>query len=281
MADLENRQIGTEHRASRNPQHLRDASPVRVFVLGAILIVAIVAGLLTVIRVFLFPVWEANSEGARQVATAQAQLSLAMTQEALTPVATATLTTAATVQPTAELAAVQTAVPAIAAQETPAPSLPVVETAPSSAATPGTLPTPTAEQAADIASAYKKYFDVSTEALLNLDANSLDDVAAGPELRALQQDIDDDRTHGRALQTNVQHDQVYVLNVQGDEADIADRYTDSSIYVNPETHEPLPGQVAPASPDVAPAVSVIYHLQRIDGTWKVVSGQRFVPQSSQ
>lgn len=118
------------------------------------------------------------------------------------------------------------------------------------------------------------------EALLNLDPTLLGEVASGQALAGLQSDIEDDRSQGRALQTNVEHD-VYILDVQGDEADVADRYKDSSIYVDPESHVPLPDQVAPASPEVAPAVSVVYHLQRIDGAWKVVSGQRFVPQGNQ
>ena len=58
-----------------------------MFIFGSIVIVVFVALLLGGIRVFLFPIWEANSEGVRQVATAQAQISAASTREALTPVA--------------------------------------------------------------------------------------------------------------------------------------------------------------------------------------------------
>ena len=69
-----------------------------------------------------------------------------------------------------------------------------------------------------------------------------------------------------------------MVGFAGDEAEVADQYRDSSIFVDPDTHAALPGQVAPASPDVAPEVDVVYRLQRIDGVWKVVSGQRFLPQ---
>ena len=86
--------------------------------------------------------------------------------------------------------------------------------------------------------------------------------------------IEDDRSLGRALQTNVQH-QFLILSADRDHAEVADRYRDSSIYVDPITQQPLPGQIAPA-PEDAPEVKVIYKLQRIDGLWKVIEGQRYV-----
>ena len=284
MSQLRDTQIGSRPAKTGGPENSSGSSPLRVFLIGAVIIVVVVAVLLAAIRIFLFPVLEANSEGAREVATAQAQLATARTQEALTPVATATSFATATAQSTVSPTPLATAAPVAAAQTVPAPAgLPVTGETPVAVAvaSPPILATPTAEQAAELAAAYKNYFDVTSEALLNLDPSLLDTVAAGQELAALQQDIEEDQAQGRVLDTNVEHEQVYVLGVQGDEADIADRYRDSSVYVDPNTHLPLPGQVAPASPDAAPAVSVIYHLQRIDGTWKVVSGERFVPQGSQ
>lgn len=280
MSEVDEREVVTD---TRSMHRAADSSPGRVFLVGAVVIVVIVAGLLVAIRTFVFPVWEANSEGVRQVATAQAQLSVAMTQEALTPAPAATPAIVVGPQVTAASTPLATAAPAPAVQATgtPAPSIAGPTPVAVASATPNNLPTPTAEQAEEIALAYKNYFDVTGEALLNLDPTQLDAVAAGSELQALQRDIDEDRAKGRALQTNVQHEQVYVLHVYGDEADVADRYRDSSIYVDPQTHGPLPGEVAPDSPDLAPAVSVIYHLQRIDGTWKVVSGRRFAPQGTQ
>lgn len=261
---------------SRPSQTQAEGSPLRVFALGAIVIIVVIAALLTAIRFFLFPVWEANSEGARQVATAQVQLSAAMTQEALTPAATPTILAAA---PAPTALAAPTPAPVAAATAKPSQRGVPLGT-PSATSVPVSLPTPTEDQAAEIAAAYEQYFNVTSEALLNLDPSKLGDVAADQELVALQQNIQDDKAQGRALDTNVEHD-FYVIGYESDEAEVADRYKDSSIYVDPSTHAPLPGQVAPASPDVAPAVSVIYHFQRIDGTWKVVSGERFVPQGSQ
>jgi len=39
-----------------------------------------------------------------------------------------------------------------------------------------------------------------------------------------------------------------------------------------ETQQLLPGQVAPASPDEAPEMTIVYELSLIDGTWKVTNG---------
>jgi len=285
MSQPRNKPAASEPGVPLGSKYVADGpSPRRVFLFGSIVIVVFVAVVLGATRVFLFPLWEANSEGVRQVATAQAQISVASTREALTPVPTATAPAAASAKPTTEATPEPTKVPVALAQATAAPTpVPagVPTTVPIASAAPVLLPTPTADQAAEIAAAYKQYFDVSGEALMSLDATGLDDVAAGDSLAGLQQNIERDRTEGRALQTSVEHLQVYVVDVQGDEADVADRYKDSSIYVDPTTHAPLPGQVTPASPDVAPIVSVVYHLQRIEGVWKVVSGQRFIPQGTQ
>jgi hypothetical protein len=135
-------------------------------------------------------------------------------------------------------------------------------------------PTPPPELDAEISEAYLHYFQVTTDALYALDPTGLDDVAANGELAALEKNIEDNRALGRALDTDVQHSFI-VSNVDGDNADVADRYEDSSVYVDATTHEPLPGQVRPASPDVAPVVTVIYHLQRIDGVWKVIGADEY------
>jgi hypothetical protein len=279
MSEVDEREVVTD---TRSTHRAADSSPVRVFLVGAVVIVVIVAGLLVAIRSFVFPIWEANSEGVRQVATAQAQLSVAMTQEALTPAPAATPAIVVGPQVTAASTPLATAAPAPAVQATgtPAPSVAGPTPVAVASATPNNLPTPTAEQAEEIALAYKNYFDARSEALLNLDPSVLDDVAAGESLAGLQRTIEENRAQGRALQTNVEHVQVFVTGFNGSDAEVADQYRDSSIFVDPVTHNPLPGQVAPASPDVAPLVSVVYHLQRIDGVWKVVSGQRYVPQDN-
>ncbi len=255
---------------SRDAEPTAPRSPWRVFAVGAVVIIAIVAGLLLAIRTFLFPVWEANSEATRSVATAQAQLDVLRTQEALTPRPTSTGAPVAAVQPTLAPTRAPTAIPTV--QPTPlATSAPAAVSA--AGVTPTPLPTVPPELNAEVSTAYLNYFQVSGDALLALDTATLPQVAAGQLLAGLQKQIESDRAQGRAIETNVQHDFV-VLSVQGDTATVADRYRDSSIFVDPVTHEPLPGQVAPASADEAPLIKVVYHLQRIDGSWKVVDGAR-------
>src|ERR1700738_5492913 len=101
MSQLRNKPVASEPGAPLGPKGAADGpSPRRVFIFGSIVIVVFVALLLGGIRVFLFPMWEANSEGVHQVATAQAQISAASTREALTPVAAPIVLTVAPAQPT-------------------------------------------------------------------------------------------------------------------------------------------------------------------------------------
>ena len=131
---------------------------------------------------------------------------------------------------------------------------------------------PAAGQA--VLDAYLNYFQVSGQALYNLDPAPLDAVAADRELQGLTNSIAQDRQQGRALKTDVKHNAL-VVRVEGDDAELVDTYDDSSIWVDPTTKQPLPGEVAPASPDVAPVVSIKYQLHRFDGVWKVVGGTRY------
>jgi hypothetical protein len=240
-------------------------SPWRAFVIGAVAVVVVVVVILWTFRAFLAPSLEANSQATRELATAQAQVVAVQTRQALAPpVATAPAPTpvSAAAAPTAVATAVSTA----------APATPLLTAAPNPA--PTLRPTVPPALDAEVSRAYLRYFQVSADALLALDPTGLDEVAANGELEALQKDIEADRAQGRALRSSVQHE-FLVLSAEGDSAQVADRYRDSSIYVDPATRQPLPGQVAPASPDKAPEVRVIYTLRRIDGVWKVVGGERY------
>jgi hypothetical protein len=137
---------------------------------------------------------------------------------------------------------------------------------------PITIDDPAAEQA--VSDAYLNYFQVSGEALYNLDPSPLGTVAADDELDGLRKSIEQDRNQGRAVKTNVRHN-FLVVKVQGDDAQIVDNYDDSSIFIDPTTKQPLPGQVAPASYEDAPVASVLYHLHRFDGVWKVTAGTSY------
>jgi len=133
--------------------------------------------------------------------------------------------------------------------------------------------------AAEVSEAYLRYFQVSTDALRALNPDGLDSVATGDELQFLTTQIEQDRAAGRALATNVQHSFV-VLSVQGDQAMVSDDYRDSSIYVDPSTGRPLPGQVQPASPQDAPEIKEVYHLVRVrvasgPSIWKIERVDRY------
>ena len=123
--------------------------------------------------------------------------------------------------------------------------------------------------------AYLNYWKVSGQALYNLDPAPLDAVAAdGKTLPGFTKSIDAGSAAGPRHKTDVKHNAL-VVSVEGDDAELVDNYADSSIWVDPTTKQPLPGQVAPASPDVAPVVSIKYQLHRFDGVWKVVGGTRY------
>jgi hypothetical protein len=101
-----------------------------------------------------------------------------------------------------------------------------------------------------------------------LDGSELDQVAVDPALSGIRSEIEQDRAAGRAVDISVHHNAV-VYWVQGDDAAVIDVFRDSSIYVDPITLAPLPGEVQPATPDQAPEFKQIYRLTRVEGTWKV------------
>ena len=261
--------------ASPHDEGSAPRSAWRAFLIGAVLIVLVVGGLLWGIRAFVFPRLEANSDAERQVATAQAQLSGLQTQQALTPRATPTGASAASaVTPAGATAPVAAVTPQPLATPAPTPAGAAAPGAGTEAGGGAATPLPTVPPAleAEVAEAYLHYFDVRSEALLNLDPSRLPEVAAGAALTGLEQGIEMDGAEGHAVQTDVQHD-FAVLRVEGDQAVVADQYRDRSIFVDPATRQPLPGQVQPA-PEEAPVVRVLYYLQRIDGVWKVIRGER-------
>jgi hypothetical protein len=126
-----------------------------------------------------------------------------------------------------------------------------------------------------ISDAYlNRYWQAKADALYSLDPAPLQAVAAGPELARLQQRIEDDKAQNRATLVKTQH--TFAVSWARDgQAQVVDRYVDMSIWVDPTTHEQLPGQAQP-SIDSAPIHRVVDNLQLIDGTWKVTDGTEIV-----
>jgi hypothetical protein len=271
------------------------------FLIGAVGVLLVVGAILLVVRVWAIPALQARGSdagiaGEATLAALQtlqalsphptatnapvpaAQPTVAPTSAPRTPVATVAATAAAAAAPTlaqtAETAQRPTAGPA---EESTADALAsstgaIAGVVPNVNGTPYPLPTPGPEVAAAVSEAYLQYWSVRADALLALDPTGLDQVAAQDELAALDNNIEADRAQGRALKTDVQH-QFKVLTVVDNQAAVVDRFRDSSIYVTPGTTDPLPGQMSPGSPDQAPQIGVLYKLELIDATWKVVQGQ--------
>jgi hypothetical protein len=217
--------------------------------------------------------------GSSAPSPAEAHLGALQTQEALTPQSTAVPvripTTAPTVAPTAVV--VPAAAPTTQPQRpTPAATQPPTSvasvSAPSTNAT--AAPTVAPELVAEVSAAYLRYFQVRADALLQLDPSSLDQVAEGDALVGLQREIEQDREAGRAIRIDVVHNYT-VASANNDEAQVADDYRDSSVFVDPVSREPLAGEVVPDSPQNAPEVKVVYQLHRISGVWKVIAGQKY------
>jgi hypothetical protein len=140
------------------------------------------------------------------------------------PTATARPTPAPTTQPTPQ---------ATSATQPNSPGSQAAEQSP--------LPTVAPELRREIETAYTQYWDARAQAVWTLDPAPLDDVATGDELLALRRDVEQLRSEGRAIRAEVQH-QYTVLSADGDQAQVADRGRDFSIYVDASMKEPLPGR---------------------------------------
>ena len=173
------------------------------------------------------------------------------------PTATARPTPAPTAQPTPPATG--------AAQPTAAPGSQAAEQSP--------LPTVAPELRREIETAYTQYWDARAQAVWTLDPVPLADVATGEELVALRRDVEQLRTDGRAIKAEVQH-QYVVIRVDGDVAQVLDRLRDFSIYVDPASKQPLPGQVRPDENN-APLTTSLYFLRNVDGTWRVERGEAY------
>jgi hypothetical protein len=163
------------------------------------------------------------------------------------------LVVATAVAPTA------TTPPATAPPATPQPTPPAAS--PTTVATPRATVSP--ELATEIGDAYETYWQVRAKALYDLDPSSLSEVMAGDHLAAAEELIAQLRTEGRAIQTDVTHNYA-IIRATSDEAEIADEYTDESIYVDINSHQSL-------TQPLAVLVKEQYQMNKIDGTWRVVS----------
>ena len=119
----------------------------------------------------------------------------------------------------------------------------------------------------EVAAAYKHYWAVYSDALLNLDTSQVSQVATGDELQRMQQEVAGFRAKNHALRVVVDH-HFFVFDVTPTDAKVYDETSDRSYTVDPVTKQP------PTGPDQADIEKDIYFLRDIDGTWKVTKSVR-------
>jgi hypothetical protein len=161
--------------------------------------------------------------------------------------------------------------PSIAAPASPAAppvvAAPAVAVSPaaSAAASPSSLPIATDPLTLEIEQAYLHYWDVRTQAYLNLDTSHLGEVMAGAELDRMTQQINGLKANGRAVRVDIDHH--YLLkSTAPDRAVVYDEYLNRSLYLDATSKQVIPTSSAPATEKVS------YDLQKIDGVWKVIGG---------
>lgn len=129
------------------------------------------------------------------------------------------------------------------------------------------LSTPELTDQQIVEQAYLRYWEVYSEALLQLDTSRIPEVAADEELQRIQEEVEGFRQRGQAVRANVTH-RYFVFDVTEREAKIHDEIFDRSFTVDPVMKEPAIG------PDSGSLVKDNYSLKKIDGVWKVVKSVR-------
>lgn len=168
-----------------------------------------------------------------------------------------------------------TAVPAVVSQPTVQPAAsPTVAVTPSAAPTqapsgavPAGKPTADPTLTKEVEQAYLKYWQVYSDALLNLDTTRLPQVAADKGLSRIEEEIANLRNEKLALRVRVSHSYI-IFDVTDSEAKVYDEIFDRSFTVDPVTKNP------PDAPVKGGLVKDIFFMQKIGGTWKVVEHLR-------
>jgi hypothetical protein len=132
--------------------------------------------------------------------------------------------------------------------------------------TPSATPTVDPALAEEVGKAYETFWQVRSQALLELDTTHLNEVMEGDYLTNEQQLIDQLRADGRAIKTQVVLN-YSVVQATDESASIVDSFKDNSVYVQIGTEEPL---TAPPSDQL----TVLYTLRNSSGTWKVIDSVR-------
>lgn len=122
----------------------------------------------------------------------------------------------------------------------------------------------------EIESIYYRYLQVYSDAVLNLDASRLAEVLDGRALQLVTEEVNELKANGTPVKI-IEDDRVIAFGRVTDmSATLIDEYTSRSVYVDPNTHQPLPRTGAPTR------IRQSYEFRKISGVWKVVDGTRQV-----
>ncbi|MBA4179615.1 MAG: hypothetical protein C0506_03410 [Anaerolinea sp.] len=148
---------------------------------------------------------------------------------------------------------------------TPTPAVTAALPGPS----PTVPPTPTAAMSLEdeILAAYLGYWDLYTEAVLNLDESPVAKVASDEEVQRVREEIRELRRQGVALRVVIEHSPV-VLEASATSAVVFDEMTNNSFYVDPETRKP------PSAPGSGETLKDTFFLEKVDGQWVVIRSVR-------
>lgn len=162
--------------------------------------------------------------------------------------------------------------PLVAAQASPAappavapPVVALPASAPAAPSAAPSLPVATDPLTLEIEQAYLHYWDIRTQAYLNLDTSHLSEVTAGAELDRMTQQITGLKAQSHAVKVDVDHHYL-IASRATDSAVVYDEYVNRSVFLDAATKQVIPTSSPPATEKVS------FDLQKVDGTWKVIGG---------
>lgn len=119
----------------------------------------------------------------------------------------------------------------------------------------------------EVTAAYEHFWDVYSNAVLQLDSSQLSQVATGEALQQLQAEVDALRKRNRAVRVVVTHHYM-VFNVTTTQATVYDEVNNQSFTVDPVTKQPPQGS---SQSDIEKDT---YFFQKADDVWKVARSTR-------
>jgi hypothetical protein len=125
-------------------------------------------------------------------------------------------------------------------------------------------------QEREVEQAFWRFLQVYEEALLTFDKSHLGEVLDGPALRLVTREVDDLQAGGWPVKVIEDDRSLTFADVTSTTATIEDRYVSRTVFVDPQTRQPVPRQDPPLR------VLQTYEMRKVDGVWKVVGGTRDV-----